>query len=355
MFLLINTLDLSVSSQPDGWSSSPIVVGIWVERLWNWESNSSVVGTRGCLTVFSFVVLILNRSHRWWTLVVTVQPTSWGPSKLAHLSCLSACPLPPQTPFSSRGWCCLLTAHTCFLVACVSGLGLESTWPRVLCTATSPHCPLVEGADRWHSHEWWARVSPPPFHFHCAEGQSIVPGALSSEADGHQWEWEGVIDAGPAPCSEGLLPKQVLPAVSASHCWNLGARHVLLSPSWCILLPAALQSSGARWSQRKWCSLLPGPECREQEFFVPLLNQESLRQFPSWYTLATGAAHSVLRPDWLWTAFASLFPPSSLSCQWACRCLSGWASFRLFYGHMYNTLEQSMTTYSHVITVVDLI
>lgn len=32
MFILINTFDLSVNSQPDGWSSSPIFVGNWVER-----------------------------------------------------------------------------------------------------------------------------------------------------------------------------------------------------------------------------------------------------------------------------------------------------------------------------------
>lgn len=147
MFILINTFDLSVSSQPDGWSSSPIFVGNWVER----DFETARVTSLGLVDTQAPSWDVLPYSHSWWWCRTAPVTDEYYSYYLAHFSRPPQVRPPelfahraraPLSPFRlhlavSVGATCW--QRTCvFLVACVSCLGLERMWPCMLYTSTTP-------------------------------------------------------------------------------------------------------------------------------------------------------------------------------------------------------------------------
>lgn len=165
MFILINTFDLSVSSQPDGWSSSPIFVGNWVER----DFETARVTSLGLVDTQAPSWDVLPYSHSWWWCRTAPVTDEYYSYYLAHFSRppqvrppeLFVCPqgqgppLPLQTPFSSQCWCHLLTAHMCFPCSlCLLPWARED----VALHAIHLHHPVVSPfwkmLNRHHSNNW---------------------------------------------------------------------------------------------------------------------------------------------------------------------------------------------------------
>lgn len=154
MLILINTLDLSVHSQPDGLSSSPIVVDVWVEVDFETARMKAFLGLvdtqTPCWQVFSLTMIIQNSSSHIWISVLLFSPPLWPSSGVTSWAiCLSpgSGPLfPLHTAPSIPCQCQPLTCPSGFLVACVS----PWAWEDVALHAVHFHCPhsvfLLEGA-----------------------------------------------------------------------------------------------------------------------------------------------------------------------------------------------------------------